>query len=115
VAEAIYLLENNCTYLNEKSLLPNVDFCTEAFNHLQLSEAISHVNFTGDTGPISFFPASLIRKTAVYNVFQFNTTGGQVIVGTSRTESGELEVNYPAIAFLDGNVPISGKGGGTER
>jgi hypothetical protein len=108
VAEAIYLLENNCTYLNEKSLLPNVDFCTEAFNHLQLSEAISH-------GPISFFPASLIRKTAVYNVFQFNTTGGQVIVGTSRTESGELEVNYPAIAFLDGNVPISGKGGGTER
>lgn len=80
VAEAIKLLQNNCTYLNEQLsqftiandnilnllrsqglILPD-DFCTlTEFNAGTISYVLRFVNYTGYTGPISFDPIQLIR------------------------------------------------------
>lgn len=53
-AEAISLIQNNCTYLNERS---EVDFCAlTEYTPAQLSAAMRFVNFTGYTGNIQFDP-----------------------------------------------------------
>lgn len=83
VAEAIALIQNNCTFLNDRlqylletneiswnddyidvySRLSELDFCTaETFSPSTLAIVMRFVNFTGFTGPVSFDYNTLFRR-----------------------------------------------------
>ncbi len=83
VAEAVYLLQNNCTLLNQEysflidsespqsksffeiyGVAPDIDFCAiETFTPIILSIVTRFVNFTGYTGPVSFNYNTLFRNS----------------------------------------------------
>ena len=66
-AAGISLLQNNCSFLNEKlrEALPNAkefDFCSlETFTPEDLAFALRFVNITGYSGPIYFQHGSVLR------------------------------------------------------
>lgn len=88
MAEAVYLLQNNCSYLNEKlSLLKeteskatiefleakgidlSIDFCgIKSFTPFTLAVVMRFVNFTGYTGLVTFDYETLFRRSKIQRI-----------------------------------------------
>jgi hypothetical protein len=122
-AAGIYLLQNNCTFLNEmhKDLVP-IDFCAlTSFTPKQLSFAMRFVNFTGYTGGISFSNQVLLRECKrmhdcsiltifldkTFYLYSTNTTVfDSVLVG--ELSSGNSSINASLVFWNGGKIPTSG-------
>lgn len=119
-ASAISLLQNNCSFLNEKLKLQlqsrnpiiqglPLDFCTITnFSTMDLAFAIKYVNITGYTGQIWFANNTLTR--AIKNFYLFNPTTDVI----SAQQVGVLNytgtyINDSLITFINGKVPVSSK------
>lgn len=112
VAQGIYLMENNCSYLdmeNPEYVARYGRFCDKtSFNLRDLAKAISAVDFFGYTGPISLFKTTIARKTAIFNFYQFDENADVVKVGTSQGKDSQVAINFTAIQFANNKIPISG-------
>lgn len=113
VAQGIYLMENNCSFLDEQNpeyVARYGRFCDKtSFNLRDLAKAIAAVDFVGYTGPISLFKNTIARKTAIFNFYQFDENADVVKVGTSQGKDAQAAINFTAIQFADNKIPISGK------
>ena len=123
LANAISLLQNNCSYLNSfiannTKLLDRIpsnltvpidfDFCSySTFDPPMLSRAIDAVSFTGLTGPISFLSDRSGRRLANLIVKQFDSNLNPVEIGLYT--DGILVLNTSKLTFKNGKVPVSGK------
>lgn len=110
VANAISLLQNNCTHLNEalkeNDQLNPINFCSlTTFDPFILGQAMRAVNFLGLSGPISFDTNQITRKTANLIVKQFNSNATAVDIGIF--VNGILKLNTSRLTFK--TIPISGK------
>ena len=112
MAQAISLLQNNCTFLNNElkdTKLDDVDFCAlTEITPFDLSRVIGVVNFTGLTGPISFAPGATARREANLAVYQINSNLSAVEVGVFI--DGNLELNSSKLTFPNQLAPVSGTG-----
>lgn len=115
LAEAISLIQNNCTLLNANRVnrpftkeLPE-DFCSlTEFTPDELSYALRFVNFTGYTGQIDFPNNVLIRKTKSYYLYSvYNISLDATLVGYIN-QTG-ITIYNDLISFVNNQVPISGK------
>lgn len=112
VAEAIYLLENNCTFLDQDN--PEYDeaygsFCGEpSFNLRDLSKAIGSVEFTDNTCALTLNKFTLARRKVGYNVYQYTASTLANEVDNSRDAQKVIVSNFTAIQFADNKAPISG-------
>lgn len=122
-AAGIYLLQNNCTFLNEMHTdsVP-IDFCAlTSFTPKQLSFAMRFVNFTGYTGGISFSNQVLLRECKrmhdcsiliifldkTFYLYSTNTTVfDSVLVG--ELSSGNSSINASLVFWNGGKIPTSG-------
>lgn len=110
IAEALNLINNNCTNISIFKEEQEAFCAKKSFSLLDLSLAMRSVDFLGATGPVSFYPGSLSRKTAFFEVWQYNASGVPVMLGTMRTENSSLIVNT-SLAQFPGKYPISSKNG----
>lgn len=117
-AAAISLLQNNCSFLNEKWQndienrtfnVQSIDFCALAnFTPSLLAFALRYVNITGYTGQIWFPEKSLVR--AIKSYYLYNPTTYLInapLVGILNV-SGAF-INDSALKFVEGVVPVSSK------
>lgn len=114
LAEAVSLIQNNCTFLNanrENRLFTNElpDFCSlTEFTPDELSYAMRFVNFTGYTGQVSFSNYILKRKTKSYYLYSvYNISLEATLVGYINQTGTTIYSNL--ISFINNQVPISGK------
>lgn len=107
IAHGLSLLQNNCSYLEETSLVSRfLDFCKMTdFTPAVLSAAMKRVNFTGLSGPISFGPLLNGRQEADFLVYQFNENAEPVPIGTFTNQ--QIHIDYSAVYFPDGKIPTS--------
>ena len=113
-AAAIFLIQNNCTLLNENRGISTLsstfpDFCSlTQFGPLELSFALRFVNITGYTGIINFPAVGLIRNVEPYYLYSvYNTSFDATLVGYIN-ETG-TKIYNDLINFVDGEIPVSSK------
>lgn len=118
-AATISLLQNNCTFLNEKRQMTidskkyfdaqAIDFCTiTSFTPAIISFALKYINITGYTGDIWFPEEGLVR--AIKPFYLYNPTDNLIdapLVGTLDIRGANI--NDSAINFVDGVAPCSSK------
>jgi hypothetical protein len=109
--QAVYLLQNNCTYLNEfyknrVILAKTSDYCAiTEFTPADLSAAVMAVNFESNSGPLSFIRSTIARKTGDFDFYQWGKNGSSKVIASFVNE--ELIIDYAAIQYPNGQVPIS--------
>ena len=112
-SQAIYMLQNNCTLINEYYLVQGVlsrpiDYCAiTEFTPAILASAVTAVKFQSNTGEISFFPNTLVRRRANFEVYQWGVNGTSKPIAIFK--EGNLEIDYDAIKYPGDRVPISSK------
>lgn len=115
-AYGLNILQNNCTFLNEKVKeagekfnLVGIDYCSlEEFTPVNLAFALRYINFTGYTGKIYFTDTILERAVKPQYLYSINTSLFDANLAGVFTMD-YYQINESNIAFIDGKVPISGK------
>lgn len=115
-AQALSLIQNNCTFLNEMSSGAEFfeqkiafDFCkSEDFTTRDLAFALRFINFAGYTGPIFFSNEMLELVEKPSYLYSVNSSLHEPeFVGLFTSEF--YRINLSRISFVDDKIPISGK------